>query len=122
MSKWTRQKGPWFETQIQKYLASRWDDRIVRIRAAGANDPGDIANLRVRDQKVAVECKNVVKLSLGPWVGEAQKERDNIGAIAGIVIHKRAGKGQPEDQYVTTTLGEFMRILDLSVGKGSVPL
>ena len=38
-------------------------------------------------------------------------ERGNDDAVAGIVVHKRHGKGQPGEQWVTMTLADFASIL-----------
>lgn len=49
---------------------------------------------------------------LGPWSGEAEVERINDGALAGIIVHKRHGKGQPGQQWVTMTMDEFIAIVN----------
>jgi hypothetical protein len=57
-----------------------------------------------------VECKNTATLSLAAWVKEAQQEAINDNALAGIVVHKRRGKADPLDQYVTMTMRELLLI------------
>lgn len=124
MSNPSKRKGTSFEVLVRDYFIAEWDDRIVRVAQAGANDLGDLANFRVGvgDAKVAVECKNIVeyKSNLSGWITEATREAQNINAVAGIVVHKRAGKGRAEDQYVTLTLADFFRVLRASQGRGSV--
>lgn len=122
MSNPSKRKGTSFEVLVRDEFIEQWDDRIVRVAQAGNKDLGDLANFRVGDAKVAVECKNIVeyKSNLSGWITEAHREAQNINAVAGIVIHKRAGKGRAEDQYVTMTLGSLFAILKASGGGGSV--
>ena len=107
-------KGSSFERLIAdcfKKHVSKYIDRKVKT---GAKDTGDIANLETPGGKwhIVVECKNVAKANLGGWANEAEVERQNHrDAIAGIVIHKRRGKGQALDQYVTMTVRDFIAIL-----------
>lgn len=104
-------KGSAFERLIADYLAQRLDDRIDRRVKTGSKDKGDIANLRHRGHRVALELKNVKAMDLGVWVREAQLERDNDDAAIGVVVHKRRGFGQPGDQYVTMTLDDLVWLL-----------
>ena len=124
MSNPSKRKGTSFEVLIRDFLNAWWDYRIVRVAQAGKNDLGDLANFEVSGSRVAIECKGITeyKSNLSGWIQEAKREAQNINAVAGIVIHKRAGKGQAVDQYVTMTLGDLVRILLLSEGRGSVPL
>lgn len=112
MTKYHRQKGATFETLTAGYLNKHVDDRIERRTKNGSKDRGDIAGLRHLGQRMVIECKNTAKTLLGPWAAEAEVERGNDDALAGVVVHKRHGKGRPEDQWVTMTLGEFVAILN----------
>ncbi len=111
MSRYHRQKGSTFERQVADYLAKHVDDRIDRRVKNGAKDRGDIAGLRHLGHRIVLECKNTAKLALGGWATEAEVERGNDDALAGLIIHKRHGKGQPQDQWVTLTLGELVALL-----------
>lgn len=82
----------------------------MRSPLHGANDRGDIANLRSPFGKVAVECKNVKQMALSQWVTEAEVERGNLDAVAGVVIHKRRGKAQFAEQFVTMTVRDFLAL------------
>jgi hypothetical protein len=118
-------KGAWFERETADYWRDNWDDRIDRRVKTGAKDKGDIANVRLGDHRIVVECKNVgtsqrdkdgnlrreQKYNLATWIREAQEEAENDGALCGIVIAKRIGKGQPEDQYVIMTQGDLVKLL-----------
>lgn len=106
-----KQAGSRFERDIADALARTVDDRIDRRAKTGSRDKGDIGGVRVHGQRVVIECKDVSVLSLGTWVGEAEAERVNDEALAGIVAHKRRGKGDPLDQYVTMTLRDLVALL-----------
>ncbi|MGO4583610.1 hypothetical protein AB4Z38_06945 [Arthrobacter sp. 2RAF6] len=103
--------GASFERLVADYLAETVDDRIDRRVKTGAKDKGDIAGVRAHGQRVVFEAKNCVKLALGSWAGEAEAERLNDGALAGVIVHKRHGKGRPEDQWVTMTLADLVALL-----------
>ena len=103
--------GARFERLIADCLATHVDDRIDRRVKTGSNDKGDIGGLRHLGERVVLECKDVARLDLSGWVDEADIERGNDDAIAGLVIHKRRGHGDPLDQYVTTSLRDLVALL-----------
>ena len=103
--------GTSFERLIADYLAANIDDRIDRRVKTGAKDRGDIAGLRVHGKRVVIECKNVTRATLAAWVTEAEIERGNDDALAGIVAHKRYGRSNPGDQYVTMTMRELVALI-----------
>lgn len=107
----SKAKGTAFESLVRDYLKDEWSSDVDRLTLSGASDRGDLGGFRVGDRLVAVECKNHTAMSLASWVGEAQREAENYRAVAGIVIHKRKGKGRAADQYVTLTLRDFLDIL-----------
>jgi hypothetical protein len=106
-----KKAGSDFERQVADYLAEHVDDRIDRRVKTGNKDRGDIAGVRHMGERVVIECKNVATMSLGTWVAEAEVERGNDDAVAGLVAHKRRGKGAPGDQYVTMTLADLVALL-----------
>lgn len=103
--------GTRFERLVADALAAHVDDRIDRRVKTGNKDRGDVGGLRAHGQRVVVECKDVARLNLSGWVDEADVERGNDDALAGIVVHKRRGHGDPLDQYVTTTLRDLVALL-----------
>ena len=109
----SKQKGTAFETSIVRYLSGRLgDERIMRMPLSGNKDRGDIAGVRtLLGERVAVECKNVARMNLGGWITEVEVERGNADAKVGVVIHKRSGKGQARDQYVTLTVEDLAVLL-----------
>lgn len=105
--------GARFERQVADYLAAALgDDRIDRRVKTGAKDRGDIAGVRHRGERLVIEVKDVARTDLAGWVTEAEVERGNDSALAGLVVHKRRGHGNPADQYVTTTLRELTALLN----------
>jgi hypothetical protein len=106
-----RSAGTRFERSIADALAVYVDDRIDRRVKTGAKDRGDIAGWRYAGLRIVAELKDTTRLTLGTWVAEAEIERRNDDAHAALVIHKRKGKGDPLDQYVTTTLRDLLTLL-----------
>jgi hypothetical protein len=102
--------GSSFERLVADYLADTVDDRIDRRVKTGARDKGDIAGVRVHGQRVVLEAKNTARINLGSWAAEAETERVNDDALVGLIVHKRHGKGQAGDQWVTMTLADFVAL------------
>lgn len=112
MTPYHRQKGSTFERTTADYLAAALDDDgIDRQVKTGNKDRGDIRGVKVHGQRVAVECKNLARLNVGTALAEAEVERGNLDALAGVVVAKRHGKGQPADQLVYMTLADFAALL-----------
>lgn len=105
-----RDAGTKLERDTAEYL-TRTTGMVVVRRVRTGHDKGDIHGLTYAGQSIVIECKDVARTNLAGWMSEALAERANDGALAGIVVHKRIRKGQPEDQWVTMTLGEFVAIL-----------
>lgn len=106
-----KKAGSTFARQIADHFASTVDDRIDRAVQRGAKDQGDVAGLRFHGHKIAVECKDTTKVLLSKWASEAEVERLNLGALAGVVIHKRHGKTDPGLQWVTMTVNDFVALM-----------
>jgi hypothetical protein len=109
-----KKAGSGFERLIADALAATVDDRIDRAVKRGVNDIGDVAGLRFHGHKIAVEVKNEVSVKLAGWTAEAEAERKNLGALAGVVVSKRHGKGDPMDQWVHLTLRDFIALMNLN--------
>lgn len=107
-----KKAGTTFERQVADYLAQHVDDRIDRRAKTGSKDRGDIAGARIWGQRLVLECKNTTRLNLADWMNQAETERGNDDALAGLIIHKRHGNNQPGDQWVTTTLRELTAMLN----------
>lgn len=106
-------RGQTFERLVANYLAAALEDDRIDIRPKnGTNDRGDIGGIRtVGGASVVIEAKNHARLNLAGWMAEAEAERGNADASAGVVVHKRVGKGQGADQWVTMPLNTFAWLL-----------
>jgi hypothetical protein len=107
-----KKAGNAFETLVANYLAARLDDRIERRAKTGAKDRGDVGGVRHMGQRLVIECKDYGgRLLPGEWLAEAETERMNDGALAGLVVAKRRGETDPAAQYVLLSLGDFAALL-----------
>lgn len=108
-----KQAGSGFERLIADDLAATVDDRIDRRVKTGAADKGDIANVRTVDgRRIVLECKDYGgRYHVSEWLREAETERINDNATAGIVVAKRRGTRNPDDQVVFMTLRDFKQLI-----------
>jgi hypothetical protein len=112
VSAYDRRKGASFERLVADYLAAvLGDDGVDRQVKTGSKDRGDIRGVKIHGQRVAVECKNLARLNIAAALAEAEVERGNLDALAGVVVAKRHGKGKPADQLVYMTLADFGALL-----------
>lgn len=111
MTAYHRQKGSSFERMIADYFKANGFPFADRRVKSGAKDKGDIGGVGTDAGRLVLECKNTSKISLGTWATEAETERINDTALAGMIIHKRHGKGQAKDQWVTMPLADLVAIL-----------
>lgn len=112
MTAYHRQKGATFERTTADYLAQQLDDDgIDRQVKTGSKDKGDVRGVKIHGQRIAVECKNLARLNVAAALAEVEIERGNLDALAGVVVAKRHGKGQPGDQLVYMTLRDFAALL-----------
>lgn len=104
--------GSRMERTTADYLAEHVDDRIDRRVTTGAKDRGDIGGVRTfRGGRVVIECKDTARLMVGPHLAEAETERGNDDAVAGLVVAKRHGIADPGSQVVYMTLRDLCALL-----------
>ncbi|MFE2297967.1 hypothetical protein ACFXAW_07200 [Streptomyces sp. NPDC059445] len=103
----SKQKGTAAETAIVNFLRNSGFLQAERRTLGGAHDRGDIAGI----PGVVIEAKNCARQELAAWVKEAELERDNDRASLGVVWHKRRGKGNPADWFVTMSGLQFTTLL-----------
>lgn len=102
-------KGTAAETAVVNYLKA-WFAHVERRTTEGKYDRGDI-NL---SPAVVIEVKNQKTMKLSEWIGELNTEMGNSMAMLGGVWHKRVGKTDPGQWYVTmdgNTFKEFLLAL-----------
>jgi hypothetical protein len=61
--------------------------------------------------RIVIECKDTTRWEPGAWLREADIERGNDDALAGLVIAKRRGHGQAGDQIVMMTVRDLVALL-----------
>lgn len=103
----SKRKGTSAETAVVNFLRIAGFTQAERRTLNGAKDRGDIAGL----PGVVIEVKNCARQELASWVQEAELERDNDHATLGVVWHKRRGKGNPGDWFVTMSGAQFANLL-----------
>ena len=114
-----RQRGTEFESAVVRYLREQLgeDGRIGGIdRTAphGGGDVGDVYGIFRAGQPVVIECKSYRKNEfMAGWLDEAERERGNADALAGVVVSKRRGIGEKNmgQQLVSMTLADFVALV-----------
>lgn len=107
----SKQKGTTMETLIVTALQEHLGPEICRRTTNGNRDRGDVHGLYIRGLRTVVEVKNTKATQLGSHWNEVEVERGNDDADVGVLIHKRHGKGQALDQWVTMTVRELLTII-----------
>lgn len=112
-----KKAGATFEREIADYLrdnlGNHLSEAIDRQPKMGAKDTGDISNVRDSyKRKIVVEAKNYGgRLEPPQWLREAEVERENAKAYAGVVIAKRKGTTKPGEQYVVMDVDTLIKLL-----------
>ncbi|MFI0481720.1 hypothetical protein [Actinomadura sp. 9N215] len=107
-----RAKGTAAETAIVTHLQRHGFPHAERRAGAGRLDRGDIAGI----VGVVIEVKAHARTELAAWVDETRRETVNGKADYGAVWHKRRGKGDPADWFVTLDGDTFTRLLRNALG------
>ena len=113
-----KQRGTAFETAVVRYLRHTFkDDRIDRMPLHGKRDVGDVSGIYRAGKRVVIECKSYSgRDRMAQWLTEAELERGNADALAGVVVSKRRGVGISTrygmgQQLVTMTLQDFASLI-----------
>jgi hypothetical protein len=108
-----KQAGAKFERVIADHLKIALDnDFIDRKVKTGSKDTGDIGGVRAHGQRIVLELKDYGgMLKAAEWLREADIERGNDDALAGIVIAKRRGTADPNDQIVLMDVRNLVALL-----------
>lgn len=102
----SKRKGTAAETAVVRWLVEHGFPHAERRAMSGTQDRGDIAGI----PGVALEVKNCREMRLGPWMDEATREASNARARIFAVIHKRRGKTDPGQWFVTMPLEVFAEL------------
>ena len=106
-----KKAGSWHERKTADYLKAHVSELIDRRVKTGAKDRGDIGGLRIWGTRLVVECKDTVTVSIGPHLTEAEVERGNDDALAGMVVYKRTGRSEPGAAVVVMTLADLVAMV-----------
>ena len=100
-----RRKGNKAETDVVRVLrAAGYTVETSRAAHGGYQSGEDI----VGDFPLSLEVKNQAKLDLAGWWAQAEYQANGKPAV---VVHKRVGKAQAEDWWVTMDLKTLLRLL-----------
>lgn len=103
----SRNKGARYELAIANHLTDNGipATRNLEQTRDGGDDltlPADLAAW------LSLECKNVAATSIGTWIDQAIRQ---AGGRIAAVIHHRRGNGNPDHDYVTLTVADFLRLI-----------
>jgi hypothetical protein len=102
----SRRKGNKAEVDVVNYLrAHGYDVETSRNARGGTQQGADI----IGDFPAAVEVKNQTRMDLAGWWAQAVEQAN--GGCA-VVVHKRVGKADPGDWWVTMDLQTLIRLLE----------
>ena len=112
----SKEKGTAFESAVVRWLSSALGAEpgaIHRETLHGSHDEGDVGGIYAHGRRVVMECKNHSRDELPRWLREAEAERGNADALAGVVVSKRRGIGESRmgEQLVSLTLRDFVAII-----------
>jgi hypothetical protein len=108
-----RRAGRDYEATIGNYFTSRGFG-FINTNRSGYD--GDDWTLKGYQQWLSGESKKRREESLGAWLDKARSDAD--GRLP-VVVHKRWGKGDPADAFVSMSLADFCTILE-TIGKGAI--
>lgn len=108
-----RGAGQKFERKIADHLKDVLENEFIDVRPKnGRNDRGDVGGVRMYGHSIVIEAKDYGgEIHAAGWVNEAEVERGNDDALAGVVVIKRRGTTKPGEQYVLCTMDDFTAIL-----------
>lgn len=106
-----RDAGSRFERSVADYLARVLGDSEIDRQIRTGKDKGDIRGLFLHGERLVLECKDCQRMDLPGWMREAEAEAGNADAPWWAVCHKRRGKGDPAEQYVTMNLRTLAAIV-----------
>jgi hypothetical protein len=107
--------GQRFERLIADHLRDELNNEFIDIRPKnGRNDRGDIGGVRHHGHAIVLELKDYGGvIHAATWIHEAEIERGNDDALAGVVVVKRRGTTKPGEQFVLMTMDDFTALLTL---------
>jgi hypothetical protein len=102
MTRTAKQNGTEAETRVAEFLRPYFPE-IRRLAPAGIADTGDLGGI----VGLTVQVKAQHQLKLAAWVDQAATQAQRAGTDHYVVVHRRWGKGNPGQWYVTMPLANF---------------
>lgn len=100
-----RRKGSRAEVAVAKALREAgYEAETSRAARGGMQGGEDI----ISDFPASIEVKNQARLDLAGWWAQAEYQANGRPAV---VIHKRVGKAEPLDWWVTMDMRTLLRLL-----------
>ena len=103
-----KRKGDKAERDVLGYL-TECGISADRIPAGATLDRGDL--WIASPQFPTIDVKDHATPQLGSWVERAAEQAANAGRTAGVVWHKRRGKTNPADWFVTMSGESFVALI-----------
>jgi len=101
----SRRKGNRAEVEVVRVLREAGYEAETSRNARGGSQGGADINT---DFPAMIEVKNQARLDLATWWKQAQ---DQAGDIPAVVVHKRVGKGDPLEWWVTMDMQTLLRLV-----------
>ena len=108
MANAAKAKGSRAERQVADYLVAS-GLYCERIPAGATLDRGDLWFPRL--DLPTVDVKDHATPQLGQWVDRAAEQAENANREVGVVFHKRRGRGNPADWFVTCSGAAFVALM-----------
>ena len=106
---YSRNKGNRAEVEVVRVLREAgFEAETSRAFRGGYQSGEDI----ISDFPASIEVKNQTRMDLAGWYSQAVEQAEGRPAV---VVHKRVGKSKGEDWWVTTTVSDLIRLLNLMV-------
>lgn len=101
----SRRKGNRAEVEVVRLLREHgYEVETSRAARGGFQSGADI----VGDFPMVIEVKNQTRIDLAGWWAQAQYQANGKPAV---VIHKRVGKANPAEWWVTMDVATLLRML-----------
>ena len=107
----SRRKGNFAEQQVARVLREEGYEAETSRASRGGTQMGADINTNF---PAMIEVKNQARLDLAGWWKQAT---DQAGDVPAVVIHKRVGKGDAREWWVTMDLQTLLRLVGNSHGK-----
>lgn len=109
----SRRKGNFAEQQVARVLREAgYEAETSRASRGGTQIGADINT----DFPAMIEVKNQARLDLAGWWKQAT---DQAGDMPAIIVHKRVGKGDALEWWVTMDLQTLLRLVANLKGESS---